>query len=210
MHLMTSRSNVKSELIYSIMKMMHADPDEHTIEPVKSPNEAREHLERAIRACGHIPSCGMIQKMIDGKLIDIPLYDLCYYSEVYNCVQKSDRFEYRNYKLGGLQCFEYWYGVEGDRVCSDYLTVPRRQYDAMTLNLKCLGKNDLSGWDIEGEVESSCCSDNYQWVTDFVGVHPRLGKVEGNYEKKVYASSEEALMHFIKYHPPECWNAGDF
>lgn len=61
------------------------------------------------------------------------------------------------------------------------------------------------GWHIKGKI----IEDYFEWVNDFVAIHPEYGKVHGNFEYKVYADSEEGFKHFMKNHPPEAWDYGD-
>jgi hypothetical protein len=62
-----------------------------------------------------------------------------------------------------------------------------------------------SNWTIEGEVRE----DYFVWVNDFKARHPSLGKVWGNFEGSVFASSERAFKHFMKHHPPDAWDYWD-
>lgn len=54
------------------------------------------------------------------------------------------------------------------------------------------------GWTIKGIVYE----DYYWWVNDFEATHPDYWKVWGNFEKEVYADSEEGYNHFYKSHKP--------
>ena len=67
-----------------------------------------------------------------------------------------------------------------------------------TLSSSCIGDNE-SGWKISGEIHR----DWYEWVKDFEAEHPKHGRVWGNFEKTVYATSEKAYKKFIKKHPPQ-------
>ncbi len=62
-----------------------------------------------------------------------------------------------------------------------------------------------SGWTISGEIHE----DYYVWVNDFVATHPTFGRVEGNFESLVFASSEESFQDFYHKHPPSPWDYGD-
>lgn len=75
---------------------------------------------------------------------------------------------------------------------------------ALTLSPYDVGarKDDLviheDGWAIKGEIiEDYTC-----WVEDFSAIHPRFGRVWGNFEGKVYADSEEGFQDFYAHHPP--------
>ena len=75
---------------------------------------------------------------------------------------------------------------------------------AHTLHPSYIGTND-SGWTIEGRI----VEDWYEWVNDFKATHPEYGKVSGNFEGKVKATSKEAYEHFIENHPPQRWDYQD-
>lgn len=77
-------------------------------------------------------------------------------------------------------------------------------HQAYTLGPEDLGEHE-SGWAITGDVQE----DYYRWVNEFEAIHPKYGKVYGDFETVVYAESEEALEHFIKHHPPEYWDYYD-
>ena len=66
-------------------------------------------------------------------------------------------------------------------------------------------KTHDSGWTITGDIHE----DYYRWVNDFKAVHPTLGKVVGNFESEVKATSEEAFKHFWKNHTPNAWDYED-
>ena len=66
-------------------------------------------------------------------------------------------------------------------------------------------KTHESGWTITGQVHE----DYYTWVNDFKATHPELGRVEGDFEGEVKASSEEAFRHFWTHHEPTAWDYGD-
>ncbi len=61
------------------------------------------------------------------------------------------------------------------------------------------------GWTITGVIHE----DFYEWVNDFNAHHPLYGKIKGNFEHKVYATSEEGFTHFWKHHAPQAWDYGD-
>lgn len=59
-----------------------------------------------------------------------------------------------------------------------------------------------SGWTITGKLQE----EYYVWVNEFTATHPELGRVEGDFEKEVRATSDEAFAHFWKHHEPEAWD----
>lgn len=61
------------------------------------------------------------------------------------------------------------------------------------------------GWTITGEIHE----DYYVWVNDFEATHPTLGRVWGNFEGEVKATSKAAFDHFWKHHEPEAWDYYD-
>lgn len=75
---------------------------------------------------------------------------------------------------------------------------------ALTLNPNFIGKNK-SGWTISGDIKE----DYYTWVNEFVAEHPVYGKIRGDFEKTVYAESEEAFNHFYENHKPSDWDYQD-
>ena len=75
---------------------------------------------------------------------------------------------------------------------------------ALTLSPSDIGRND-SGWTIIGVIHE----DYYEWVNDFQATHPKFGKVWGNFEKEVYAESEEGFAHFWENHEPQQWDYQD-
>ncbi len=76
---------------------------------------------------------------------------------------------------------------------------------ARSLDQGNLGFNETSGWTIEGLI----LEDYYLWVSDFKATHPKYGIVEGDFENEVRADSQEALDHFLKYHPYYEWDYHD-
>jgi hypothetical protein len=66
-------------------------------------------------------------------------------------------------------------------------------------------RTHASGWTITGKISE----DYYTWVNDFMAYNPDFGWVEGNFEDKVYATSEEAFKHFWKNHQPQAWDYQD-
>jgi len=77
-------------------------------------------------------------------------------------------------------------------------------YMAITLDPKDLGSHE-SGWTIRGKVQE----DYFRWVNEFEAVHPDLGRVWGDFEKKVHADTEAAFRHFYAHHPPREWDYHD-
>jgi hypothetical protein len=75
---------------------------------------------------------------------------------------------------------------------------------ANTLEPHYIGNND-SGWLIEGRIHE----DYYEWVNEFEADHPIFGKVWGDFEDSVNATSEEGYKHFIANHPPKEWDYAD-
>ena len=66
-------------------------------------------------------------------------------------------------------------------------------------------KTHESGWCITGLVHE----DRFFWVERFEANHPHYGRVWGDFEKFVYADSEEGYQHFYTNHPPEAWDYWD-
>lgn len=62
-----------------------------------------------------------------------------------------------------------------------------------------------TGWTINATISE----DYYRWINDFDAFHPVHGRVAGNFESIVRASSEKAYEQFIKDHPYEEWDYGD-
>lgn len=75
---------------------------------------------------------------------------------------------------------------------------------ALTLSPSFIGTND-SGWTIKGEIHE----DYYEWVNEFSASHPQYGRVWGNFETVVRATSKRAFDHFYVHHTPEAWDYGD-
>jgi hypothetical protein len=61
------------------------------------------------------------------------------------------------------------------------------------------------GWTIKGVI----WEDYYTWVNAFEAVHPIFGKVWGDFEKEVFADTEEGFNDFYSKHTPEAWDYGD-
>lgn len=61
------------------------------------------------------------------------------------------------------------------------------------------------GWTITGKV----WDDYYTWVNEFEASHPTHGVVWGDFERVVFATSEEAFRHFWEHHEPSAWDYHD-
>lgn len=66
-------------------------------------------------------------------------------------------------------------------------------------------KTHDNGWTITGEIQE----DYYVWVNEFTAIHPKYGKVWGNFEGIVYADSEEGFNNFYNYFQPQVWDYYD-
>jgi hypothetical protein len=75
---------------------------------------------------------------------------------------------------------------------------------ALTIDTIHLGTHE-DGWTITGKVHE----DYYQWINEFEAVHPKYGKVYGDFEANVYADTEEGFQHFYENHTPISWDYGD-
>ena len=76
---------------------------------------------------------------------------------------------------------------------------------ARTLQPEDLGSHIKSGWTIEGHI----WEDWYEWVNEFKATHIIYGTIEGDFEKSVTCENQEALDHFLKYHPFYEWDYYD-
>lgn len=86
---------------------------------------------------------------------------------------------------------------------------------ALTLNPDVVGeyvvrngkysKTHNNGWTITAEVHE----DYYEWINEFEASHPKFGRVWGDFEREVYADSEEGFKDFYKKFPPYAWDYGD-
>lgn len=61
------------------------------------------------------------------------------------------------------------------------------------------------GWTISGSISE----DYFSWVNDFEASHPDFGRVWGNFESEVFASTEEAYQDFFEKHSPQAWDYWD-
>ena len=84
------------------------------------------------------------------------------------------------------------------------MDIPRTPGGALTLDPSDLGTHP-DGWTVTGRVDE----DYYKWVQVFEAVHPKWGTVWGDFEDKVYATSERAYRKFVEAHPPTAWDKGD-
>ena len=66
-------------------------------------------------------------------------------------------------------------------------------------------KKHKDGWTIKARI----VEDWFYWINDFEAVHPRYGRVYGNFENEVFADSLKGFKHFVKYHKPETWDYQD-
>jgi hypothetical protein len=62
-----------------------------------------------------------------------------------------------------------------------------------------------TGWTIVGKIHE----DYYEWINDFEAFHPKYGRVKGNFESLVEASSKKAYDRFVKDHPFHEWDYYD-
>ncbi len=75
---------------------------------------------------------------------------------------------------------------------------------ALTLSPSIIGENN-SGWTITGKIHE----DYYHWVNKSSAHHPTLGRVWGDFEDKVFATSKVAFDDFYLNHKPEAWDYMD-
>lgn len=66
-------------------------------------------------------------------------------------------------------------------------------------------KTHDDGWTIIGDIKE----DYYEWVNEFIAIHPKYGKVWGDFEDKVFADSMDGLNDFYTKHTPVDWDYGD-
>lgn len=66
-------------------------------------------------------------------------------------------------------------------------------------------KSHPDGWSISAVV----IEDSVEWVNYFQAKHPIFGKVWGDFEKEVFADSEEGFNDFISKHKPIEWDYSD-
>lgn len=98
---------------------------------------------------------------------------------------------------------------KSNQVWSQHQPVDMGIYDNCTISeggsvRHLLGANE-SGWVISGEIHE----DYFEWLNEFEAEHPDHGRVWGNFEETVYATSKEAYEAFIESHPPELWDSDD-
>ncbi len=109
--------------------------------------------------------------------------------------------------VGGSIAFEKYvfgedFNSDGGALTLDPCEV--RQDDSNITGIE-LSRTHPDGWTITGIVKE----DYYEWVNDFSAIHSELGKVWGNFEDNVFASSKEAYDDFFKKHSPNAWDYGD-
>lgn len=63
-------------------------------------------------------------------------------------------------------------------------------------------RTHADGWTITGRVHE----DYFTWVNEFEATHRTLGRVAGDFEGEVRASSEEAFADFYEKHGPHAWD----
>ena len=66
-------------------------------------------------------------------------------------------------------------------------------------------KTHEDGWTIKEVVHE----DWFEWVNYFEASHPIYRKVWGDFEKEVFADSEDGFEHFYSNHTPKDWDYGD-
>jgi hypothetical protein len=64
---------------------------------------------------------------------------------------------------------------------------------------------ESTGWTIDGEIHE----DYFEWINEFEAFHPKYGRVCGDFETVVKASSKKAYEQFIKDHPYQEWDYWD-
>lgn len=70
---------------------------------------------------------------------------------------------------------------------------------------KASSRTHDNSWTVSGEINE----DYYEWVNQFEASHPTLGRVWGDFEDTVYATSEEGYQDFYKNFPPTEWDYDD-
>ena len=81
-----------------------------------------------------------------------------------------------------------------------------RSYKSEARTLPAInGLVENTGWTIDAEIHE----DYYKWINEFDAYHPEYGRVAGNFESIVRASSKEAYEQFIKDHPYQEWDYYD-
>lgn len=63
---------------------------------------------------------------------------------------------------------------------------------ALTLDSSVVGVN-TSGWTVKGQIHE----DYYEWVNEFSASHPEYGRVWGNFETVVKATSKKSFRSFL-------------
>jgi len=88
-------------------------------------------------------------------------------------------------------------GIEGEHACFD-------EYGSDFRDL-LLSKHHASGWIISANIHA----DHYTCVSDFEATHETLGRVWGNFNGEVCATSKEAYAHFCENHPTDTMDWDD-
>ena len=78
---------------------------------------------------------------------------------------------------------------------------------ALTLRPNHVESAHASGWVIEGEIYDHMS--RWAWVSNFTANHLIYGKVDGNFDIMIEATSKEAFDHFWGSHKPESWDYQD-
>ena len=85
------------------------------------------------------------------------------------------------------------------------LTLPPEYVLDTGLAVGEFSKTHDNGWTIIANIRE----DYYYWVNEFEAIHPKFGRVWGDFEKEVYADTEEGFENFYKDFPPEAWDYAD-
>ena len=87
--------------------------------------------------------------------------------------------------------------LKAEEVCDNI-----RSFHWQELRNRVFSKKHDDGWVIKAKIKE----DYYSWINEFEAEHPVLGKVWGDFENIVYATSKEAFDDFYKKHTPEAWD----
>lgn len=72
--------------------------------------------------------------------------------------------------------------------------------DEFPINMsKIYVKQHDSGWQICGLI---CKDETANYIYNWLAVHPKYGRVLGDFDSNVYADTDEGFKHFYKHHPP--------
>lgn len=88
---------------------------------------------------------------------------------------------------------------------SAHTLAPEEIYENHTFQCGGSSRKHKDGWTISGVISE----DYFYWVNDFVATHPDFGRVWGNFESEVFASTEAAFQDFFEGHSPEAWDYWD-